>query len=149
MKIKQVENRINASYNTIKKFIESDQTYFEIRDNVIHVTEKGILELEKKYGLNTEIITDDKIIFYKNQLVFLENQLKETQKYNNVFLNQIEQKSIESKELSEELLKNRELIASLESELQKKEIIEIELKHELDEERNKSVFRKIFGRKSR
>lgn len=149
MKIKQVENRINASYNTIKKFIESDQTYFEIRDNVIHVTEKGILELEKKYGLNTEIITDDKIIFYKNQLVFLENQLKETQKYNNVFLSQIEQKSIESKELSEELLKNRELIASLESELQKKEIIEIELKHELDEERNKSVFRKIFGRKSR
>lgn len=149
MKIKQVENRINASYNTIKKFIESDQTYFEIRDNVIHVTEKGILELEKKYGLNTEIITDDKIIFYKNQLVFLENQLKETQKYNNVFLSQIEQKSIESKEQSEELLKNRELIASLESELQKKEIIEIELKHELDEERNKSVFRKIFGRKSR
>ena len=42
MKIKQVEVRINASYNTIKKFVESDPKYNEVIEGVIHVTEKGL-----------------------------------------------------------------------------------------------------------
>ena len=55
---------------TIKKFIESDPEYHKKVDNVLHATDLGMDKLEEKYGIRGEILTDDNIHFYKNQIVF-------------------------------------------------------------------------------
>lgn len=140
MKIKQVESRINASYNTIKKFIESKSEYNETIDNVLHVTKIGILELEKKYGVKTEVLSDDNIQFYKNQIVFLKQQLDESRKYNDAFIKQIEIRDSESEH-------NKKKIIELEKINQVSQIEIIELKHKIELEQNKSVWKKIFGKK--
>ena len=77
MKISDAEKRVNASYNTIKRFIEKDDNYNEIIDNVLHVTDLGIEQLEIEYGIRTEILSNDNIDFYKNQILFLRQQLEE------------------------------------------------------------------------
>lgn len=69
LKISDIGKKINASYNTIKKFIESNPEYHEKVDNVLHATDIGIERLEEKYGIRGEILTDDNIYFYKNQIV--------------------------------------------------------------------------------
>lgn len=144
MKIKQAEVRINASYNTIKKFIEKKSEYNEIVEGVIHVTEKGLEELEKKYGVKSEILNDENIFFYKNQISFIGQQLKETQKYNEYFLKQIEAKSIESNIKNEEITQKNMKILELEEKINQQSLIELELKHELELEKNKSILQKIF-----
>lgn len=140
MKIKDVENRINASYNTIKKFVEKDSSYYHKINNIIHVSDKGLEELENKYGLNSYVITDDNVDFYKNQISFLHKQLEENRKYNDFFVLQIEnntiQKDIDQKEIKKLETRNREI-----------ELENIELKLKLEQEKNKTIFQKIFGGK--
>ena len=66
MKISDVEKRVNASYNTIKRFIEKDDSYNEIIENVLHATDLGLEQLEKEYGIRSELLSEDNIDFYKN-----------------------------------------------------------------------------------
>jgi hypothetical protein len=80
LKISDIQTRVNASYNTIKRFIESNPKYHEKIDNVLHATDLGVEKLEEKYGLRGEILTDDNIHFYKNQIIFLRQQLEENKK---------------------------------------------------------------------
>ena len=42
LKISDIEKRINSTYNTIKKFIESDPKYYKKVDNVLHATNLGM-----------------------------------------------------------------------------------------------------------
>lgn len=137
MKISDVEKRVNASYNTIKRFIEKDDSYNEIIDNVLHATDLGMEQLEIEYGVRSEILSSDNIDFYKNQIVFLRQQLEENKEYNNLFMKQLEHKNFEADES-----KNR--IKELEEQLHQNEIEKIELKHELELEKNKSILKKIF-----
>ncbi|MDE8272642.1 hypothetical protein PT189_08750 [Erysipelothrix rhusiopathiae] len=139
MKISDVEKRINASYNTIKRFIEKDDSYNEIIDNVLHATDLGIAQLEIEYGIRTEVISDDNIDFYKNQIIFLIQQLEENKQYNQLFMKQIEEKNF-----AEEKSKIR--ITELEEKLHQNEIEKIELKHQLEFEKQKSILKKIFNR---
>lgn len=139
MKISDVEKRINASYNTIKRFIEKDDSYNEIIDNVLHATDLGIAQLEVEYGIRTEIISDDNIEFYKNQIIFLIQQLEENKQYNQLFMKQIEEKNF-----AEE--KNKIRITELEEKLHQNEIEKIELKHQLEFEKKKSILKKIFNK---
>ena len=81
MKISDVEKRVNASYNTIKRFIQKNDTYNEVIDNVLHATDSGIEQLEKEYGIRSELLSDDNIDFYKNQILFLRQQLEENKHY--------------------------------------------------------------------
>jgi len=67
---KRYREKNNATYNTIKRFIESDPEYHKKVDNVLHVTDLGIDKLEEKYGIKGEILTDDNIHFYKIRLYF-------------------------------------------------------------------------------
>lgn len=140
MKISEVEERINASYNTIKKFIESDQRYYVKKNNIIHVTDIGLQELEKKYGVKSEILDDTHIDFYKNQIIFMRQQLEEYKQYNQAFMKQLELKDNESENSI-----NR--VKELEDEVHKKELENLELKYKLELEQNKSLWRKIFSRK--
>ena len=144
MKISQVENRIDASYNTIKRFVEGNELYYKKIDGIIHVTETGILKLEEKYGVKTEVMSDKTISFYKNQIIFMEQQLKEIQKYNESFLRQIEMKDYEYKEIETELMTSEKRIKGLEKELHQKDIEKLKLEHELEVEKNKSFFQKLF-----
>lgn len=144
MKIKQVENRINASYNTIKKFVETDTSYYEINDRVIHVSKIGLEKLEKKYGLKSEILSDQEMVFYKTQLKFMEQQLYEFKQYNQLFLKQIESNGELISDREQELEKKKNEIDELKKELLSKELDVIELKHKLDLEKSKSIFKKIF-----
>lgn len=146
MKIKQAEGRINASYNTIKRFIEQKSEYNEKIEGVIHVTDKGLKELEKKYGVRTEILADDNIHFYKNQITFMEQQLRETQKYNDMFVRQIEMKDDEFSLKEQELSEKEKKIAELEAQIHQQELKELELKHELELEKNKSIWKKLFNK---
>ena len=98
LKISDIEKRINATYNTIKKFIESEPEYHKKVDNVLHATDLGMDKLEDKYGIKGEILTDDNIHFYKNQIVFLRQQLEENKQYNQLFLRQIETKDQEAED---------------------------------------------------
>ncbi len=139
LKISDIERRINATYNTIKRFIVSDPEYHKKVDNVLHVTDLGIDKLEEKYGIKGEILTDDNIHFYKNQIVFLRQQLEENKQYNQLFLRQIETKDKEAEEG-----KNR--IKELEEKLHQQELEKLELKHQLELEKNKSIWQKIFKR---
>lgn len=137
MKISDIERRINATYNTIKKFIESDPEYHKKVDNVLHATDLGMEKLEEKYGIKGEILTDDNIYFYKNQIVFLRQQLEENKEYNQLFLNQIQMKDQEEEE-------NKVRIKELEEKLYQQELEKLELKHQLELEKNKSIWQKIF-----
>ena len=144
MKIKQAEGRINASYNTIKRFIEQKPEYNEKVEGIIHVTDKGLEENEKKYGVRTEILSDDNIHFYKNQLVFMEQQLREIQKYNDMFVRQIEMKNEEFNLKEQELYDKEKRIEELEKQIHRQELKELDLKHKLELEKNKSLWKKIF-----
>ena len=42
---------------------------------LLDITDLGIDKLEEKYGIKGEILTDDNIHFYKNQIVFLRQLL--------------------------------------------------------------------------
>ena len=137
LKISDIEKRIDATYNTIKRFIESDPEYHKKVDNVLHVTDLGIDKLEEKYGIKGEILTDDNIHFYKNQIVFLRQQLEENKQYNQLFLRQIETKD---QEVEEDKIRIKEL----EEMLHQQELEKLELKHQLELEKNKSIWAKIF-----
>ena len=137
MKISDIERRINASYNTIKRFIEKNPEYNEKIDNVLHATELGLEQLELEYGIRSEVLSDDNIDFYKNQILFLRQQLAENKEYNNLFMKQIETKDLETDE-------NKKRIKELEELLHQNEIEKIELKHELELEKNKSFWQKII-----
>ena len=137
MKISDVEKRVNASYNTIKRFIEKDDTYNEVVDNVLHATDLGIEQLEKEYGIRSELLSDDNIDFYKNQILFLRQQLEENKQYSQMFLNQIENKDIEAEE-------NKKKIKNLEDLIHQQDLEKLELRHQLEIEMNKSIFKKIF-----
>ena len=98
MKISDVEKRVNASYNTIKRFIQKNDTYNEVIDNVLHATDSGIEQLEKEYGIRSELLSDDNIDFYKNQILFLRQQLEENKHYSQAFIKQIESKDFKDYE---------------------------------------------------
>ena len=137
LKISDIQTRVNASYNTIKRFIESNPKYHEKIDSVLHATDLGIEKLEEKYGLKGEILTDDNIHFYKNQIVFLRQQLEENKQYSQLFLKQIEIKDYEAEE-------GNEKIKELEEKLHQQELEKLELRHQLELEKNKSIWAKIF-----
>lgn len=139
LKISDIERRINATYNTIKKFIESNPKYHKKVDNVLHATDLGMDKLEEKYGIKGEILADDNIHFYKNQIVFLRQQLEENKQYNQLFLRQIETKDQEAEE-------DKNKIKELEERLHQQELEKLELKHQLELEKNKSIWKKIFQR---
>ena len=139
MKISDIEKRIDATYNTIKRFIESNSEYHEKIDNVLHATDLGMDKLEEKYGVKGEILADDNIYFYKNQIVFLRQQLEENKQYNQLFLRQIETKDQKAEE-------EKVRIKELEEKFHQQELEKLELKHQLELEKNKSLWKKIFGR---
>ena len=139
MKISDVEKRVNASYNTIKRFIEKDDSYNEIIENVLHATDLGLEQFEKEYGIRSELLSEDNIDFYKNQIIFLRQQLEENKQYNQLFLKQIENKDYESEE-------NKKKIKELEDINRKNEIDRLELKYKLEIEKNKSIWKKIFNK---
>jgi hypothetical protein len=137
MKISDIEQRINASYNTIKRFIEKNPKYHEKINNVLHATDLGLKELEAKYGIKTEVLADDNVDFYKNQIIFLRQQLEENKQYNQLFLKQIENKDYEAEE-------NKRKIKELEELVHQQDLEKLELKHELELEKNKSLLQRIF-----
>ena len=140
MKISDVEKRVNASYNTIKRFIEKDDTYNEVIDNVLHATDLGIEQLEKEYGVRSELLSEENIDFYKNQILFLRQQLEENKQYSQAFIKQIESKDYEAEE-------NKLKIKELEGKLHQQELEKLMLKHELDLEKNKGFFESIFNKR--
>ena len=125
MKISDVEKRVNASYNTIKRFIEKDDSYNEIIDNVIHATDSGIEQLKKEYGVRSELLSDDNIDFYKNQILFLRQQLEENKQYSQAFIKQIESKDYEAEE-------NKLKIKELEEKVHQQDLEKLELQHKLE-----------------
>ena len=139
MKISDVEKKINASYNTIKRFIEKKEVYNEKIDNVLHATDLGLVELEKEYGVRSNIISDDNVNYYKSQIFLLSQQLEDNKKYNNIFIKQIETKDVESEN-------NKIRIKELEEKLHENEMEKLELKHKLELEKGRSVWSKIFSR---
>lgn len=141
MKISDVEKRVNASYNTIKRFIEKDDTYSEVINNVLHATDLGIEQLENEYGIRSELLSDDNVIFYKNQIAFLHQQLEENKKYNDLFVLQIETHNTERD-------KDKRKIEDLKQSNHDKDLINLELKLKLEQERSRSIFSKIFGKKT-
>ena len=142
MKISDVEKRVNASYNTIKRFIEKDDSYNEIIENVLHATDLGLEQLEKEYGIRSELISDDNIDFYKNQILFLRQQLEENKQYSQAFIKQIESKDYEAEE-------NKLKIKELQEKLHQQELEKLEYKHELEIEKSKSIWQKIFNKEKK
>lgn len=137
MKISDVEKRVNASYNTIKRFIEKDPEYNEKINNVLHATDLGLEQLELEYGVKAEILSDDNINFYKGQILLLKEQVEDYKKFSEVFTKQIEMRESEAEE-------NKNRIKELEEKLQQNEIEKLELKHKLELEKSKSIWQKIF-----
>lgn len=137
MKISDIEKRINASYNTIKRFIEKNPEYNEKINNVLHATDLGLKQLELEYGVRSEVLTDDNIDFYKSQMFLLREQVEDHKKFNDIFTKQIEMRDTEAEE-------NKKLIKELEEKLHQNELEKLELKHELELEKNKSIWQKIF-----
>ena len=137
MKISDIEKRINASYNTIKRFIEKNPEYNEKINNVLHATDLGLKQLELEYGIKAEILSDDNINFYKGQILLLKEQVEDYKKFSEVFTKQIEMRESEAEE-------NKNRIKELEEKLHQNELEKIELKHELELEKNKSIWKKIF-----
>ena len=140
MKISDVEKRVSASYNTIKRFIEKEDSYNEVIDNVLHATDLGIEQLEMQYGIRSEILSDDNIDFYKNQIIYLRQQLEENKQYNQLFMKQIESKDYEAED-------NKKKIKELEDKVHQQDLEKLELKHEIELEKNKSIWQKIFTKK--
>ena len=154
MKINDITTRIDASYNTIKKFVEKNEDYYEMKNNVLHVTKVGLVALESKYGVRSEVMSDTDIDFYKAQLRFMGNQLEELKKYNQTFQNMIEikdqeteRKLLEIKEKEESIKEQDDVIKELEKKIHQQELEKQEIEHKLELERNKSFFQKIFSRK--
>lgn len=151
MKINDVTKRIQASYNTVKKFIEKNPVYYETIHNVLHVTEKGVAALEEEYGLRSEVMSESNIDFYRAQVKFLHDQLEETKRYNQTFTQLLEMND-EEKEQQQQKLKEKEAILSereqaikdLENQLNQEALEKLELKHQLELERNKGFFQRIF-----
>ena len=139
MKINDVKDKINASYNTIKKFILSNSKYHKTIDNVLHVTDLGYEKLVEVYGIKAGLLSDDSVDFYKIQLKLLHDQLQESREYNQLFRIQIENKDSKVEDLSREL-------KELEKSLREKELELIKANHELELEKNKSFFRKLFNK---
>lgn len=137
MKISDIEKRINASYNTIKRFIEKNPEYNEKINNVLHATDLGLKQLELEYGVRSEVLTDDNIDFYKSHMFLLREQVEDHKKFNDIFTKQIEMRDTEAEE-------NKKLIKELEEKLHQNELEKLELKHELELEKNKSIWQKIF-----
>ena len=152
MKINDITNKIDASYNTIKKFVEKNEDYYENKNNVIHVTNVGFSALEEKYGVRSEVMSDTDINFYKAQYQLIGNQLEEMKKYNQIFKNMIEMKDLEkeSKLLEikekEKLLIDRDTeIKMLEQKIHNQELENQKIKHELEIQQNKSFLKRIFN----
>ena len=103
-------------------------------------TDLGIELLEKEYGIRSELLSDDNIDFYKNQILFLRQQLEENKQYSQAFIKQIESKDYEAEE-------NKKKLRELEEQLHQQELEKLELKHELELEKNKSIFKRIFLKK--
>ena len=137
MKISDIEKRINASYNTIKRFIEENPEYNKKINNVLHATDLGLEQLELEYGVKAEILSDDNINFYKGQILLLREQVEDHKKFSEVFTKQIEMRETEAEE-------NKNRIKELEEKLHQNELEKLELKHELELEKNKSIWKKIF-----
>lgn len=139
MKINEVKDKINASYNTIKKFILSSPDYHERIDNVLHVTNLGYERLTEVYGVKVGLLSDDSIDFYKIQLKLLHDQLQESREYNQLFKMQIENKDSKVEDLSRE-------VKELEKSLREKELELIKASHELELEKNKGFFKRLFNK---
>ena len=153
MKINDITSKIDASYNTIKKFVEKNEDYYENKNNVLHVTKVGLSALESKYGVRSEVMSDTDIDFYKAQLRFMGNQLEEMKQYNQTFKNMIEMKDqeteiklLELKEKEESIKEQDFVIKKLEQTLHQQELDKQQIKYELELEKNKSIFKKIFGK---
>ncbi|HHY08753.1 MAG TPA: hypothetical protein GX530_09605, partial [Corynebacteriales bacterium] len=95
-----------------------------------------VLKIKSDKG---EILADDNIYFYKNQILFLRQQLEENKQYNQLFLKQIEMKDQEAEE-------GKDRIKELEEKLYQQELEKLELKHQLELEKNKSIWQRILGR---
>ena len=147
MKINDITNRIDASYNTIKKFVEKSPEYYKKINNIIHVSNEGLEALEGKYGVRSEVMSDTNVDFYKAQVRFMGNQLEEIREYNQVFKKLIETKDHESEARAKEFEQQSNMIKELENRIHQHELEKQEIKHELDLERNKSFFQKIFNKK--
>lgn len=153
MKINDVTKKVDASYNTVRKFIEKDATYHKRVKNILHVTEEGIEALEEEYGLRSEVMSESNIDFYRAQVKFLHDQLDEAKRYNQTFTQLIEMND-EEKAQQEQAIKEKEAaleereraIKELEKELHQGELEKQELKHQLDLEKNKSFFQRLFKR---
>ena len=96
-------------------------------------------QLEKEYGIRSELLSDDNINFYKNQILFLRQQLEENKQYNQIFLNQIESRDSEAE-------KNKKKIKELENKIHQQDLEKLELQHKLEIEKNKSFLKKILGK---
>lgn len=151
MKINDVTQKIDASYNTVKKFIEKNSAHHELVNNVLHVTEEGIKALEEEYGLRSEIMSESNIDFYRAQVKFLHDQLEETKRYNQTFTQLIEMND-EEKEQQQQMLKEKEealsereqAIKDLENQLHQEALDKQELKHQLELEKSKGFFQRLF-----
>lgn len=151
MKINDVTKKIDASYNTVKKFIEKNELYYKFINNILHVTKKGVQALEEEYGLRSEVMSEDNIDFYHAQVKFLHDQLHEAKRYNQTFTQLIEMKDKE-KEQQKQIIQKKEAtlkeqerdIRNLEKELHQGELDKQKLMHQLDLERNKSFLQRLF-----
>lgn len=141
MKIKEIELYVDASYNTIRKFIlENKEYYYKDSSDVLRVTELGLSCLQEKYGHASNVISEDNENFYLAQISILKQQLEIANKYSEVFNQQL---SISSSEVEVSRLKIKEL----ERALNESNIQNIKLEHRLETEKNKSLWKKIFGGK--
>lgn len=141
MKIKETELYVDASYNTIRKFIlENEGYYYKDSSDILRVTELGLSCLQEKYGHVSSVISEDNENFYLAQISILKQQLEIANKYSEVFNQQL---SISSSEVEVSRLKIKEL----ERALNESNIQNIKLEHRLETEKNKSLWKKIFGGK--
>lgn len=138
MKIKETELYVDASYNTIRKFIlQNEDYYYKDSSDIIRVTELGLANLQDKYGHKSSVISESDEGYYQAQISVLVQQLEIANKYADVFSNQL---SLSNSELEE---KNNKIM-ELESRLHQSDIENLKLEHELKMEINKSVWKKIF-----
>ena len=70
-------------------------------------------------------------------MFLLREQVEDHKKFNDIFTKQIEMRDTEAEE-------NKKLIKELEEKLHQNELEKLELKHELELEKNKSIWQKIF-----
>lgn len=92
-----------------------------------------------EYGIRSELLSDDNIDFYKNQILFLRQQLEENKQYSQAFIKQIESKDYEAEE-------NKLKIKELQEKLHQQDLEKLKLRHQLELEQNKSVWKKIFNK---